>query len=132
MTYFLQATSKTCIFTPSYTIYVANKLPPNSAPLIAHCQSKDDDLGNHTIAVGQNYNWSFCENAAGNTLFFCHLYWGSKQAVFDVFSDPELANKCSKNVCYWEAQSGGIFFNGYYPPKGLEKMYDWNGTKPSA
>lgn len=125
-TYFLQATSQSrnCFLNPTYTVYIGNKLPANSAPLTVRCQSKDDDLGNHTIPVGKNYNWSFCNTFLGSTLFFCHFYWGSKEVVFDAFNRT-LVSICADQKCYWEAEAVGIFFDGFYPPKKLIKQYDW-------
>lgn len=130
--YFLQGVaSRKCIISPKYTVYVANSLPRGSPPLRAHCASGNDDLGTRTIAVGQNINWNFCESVVDNTLFFCHLWWGKKNAVFDVFTS-KTRSYCFTHVCYWEADPEGILFDGVYPPQALVKVYDWNNTKSIA
>ncbi|GER28841.1 plant self-incompatibility protein S1 family [Striga asiatica] len=67
------------------TVHVSNNVP---LPILTfRCQSKDDDLGTHNLTIDQEFKWSFCENVFGRTLYFCHLYWGRKQKVFDVFRD---------------------------------------------
>lgn len=126
----MASNNEKCISTPEYSVYIANILPPNSVPLIAHCASKDVDLGNHTLTLFQNFNWSFCDSSSKNTSFFCHLWWGSKEALFNVFTS-DTRDKCYKNSCYWEARFEGILFDGVYPPnpQTLKKVYNWNDTK---
>ncbi|KAI3474341.1 hypothetical protein Pfo_029173 [Paulownia fortunei] len=127
-TYFLHAMAsdkRKCNFTPKYTVYVANSLPPKSPPLIAHCASKDDDFGNHTLTSGQSFNWSFCDSYIENTLFFCHFWWGTKERAFDVYTSKDKSD-CFKHACYWEADADGIYFDGTYPPQLLSKVYEWN------
>ncbi|PIN07266.1 hypothetical protein CDL12_20172 [Handroanthus impetiginosus] len=109
--------------TYDYTIHVLNKLPQNNK-LRLHCASGDDDLGTHTIDVGYDFHWHFCDGWTGRTLFFCHLYWGSKQIAFYVFRS-KWAYRCWLD-CYWEARSDGIYFSGKNPPGALEKKYDWH------
>ncbi|EYU39840.1 hypothetical protein MIMGU_mgv1a016816mg [Erythranthe guttata] len=38
------------LFNYKYTVYVVNNLPSNSAPLLLHCASGNDDLGDHNTA----------------------------------------------------------------------------------
>ncbi|XP_073282875.1 S-protein homolog 2-like, partial [Primulina huaijiensis] len=96
--------ARICVFTDDYTIYVANKLPPNSDPLQIHCASKNNDLGFHNLTTNQEFNWSFCTRVFGRTLFFCHFWWGKKDVQFDVFKDS-WAKRCSGDQCYWAAKS---------------------------
>ncbi|KAL9165662.1 hypothetical protein ABFS82_06G185400 [Erythranthe guttata] len=114
-----------CILTTKYTVYIVNSLPRNSLPLIAHCASKNDDLGNRTLQAGQSFNWSFCDSYIENTLFFCNFRWGSKHRAFNVYTSKHRAD-CFKKACYWEADPEGILFDGVYPPQALVKLYDWN------
>lgn len=118
-------TSRNChvIINQNYVIHVVNNLPPKSAPLTVHCASGDNDLGTHTLSVNQAFTWGFCESFVSQTLFFCHLWWGSKDIAFNVFT-PELSKRCDEH-CYWAAKSDGIYFSGSYPPGKLEKKYDW-------
>lgn len=55
-----------------------NKLPQNSPPLMVHCASKNDDLGNHTLTFNQEFSWKFCENFFWNTLLHSEATWGKK------------------------------------------------------
>lgn len=66
----------TCFF-EYWEVHVLNHLPDNTNPLRLHCQSRDDDLGFHSISQQQDFNWHFCENFFHTTLFFCHLWWNS-------------------------------------------------------
>ncbi|KAL8052050.1 hypothetical protein ABFX02_06G188200 [Erythranthe guttata] len=116
-----------CIITPKYTIYVANSLPSDSPQLRLHCASKDDDLGFHNLTTGQIFKWDFCNSYIQNTLFFCHLWWGSKDRAFVVFSSKHR-NECFSHSCYWEADPEGILFDGVYPPQILVKYYDWKNA----
>ncbi|GFQ03566.1 hypothetical protein PHJA_002500400 [Phtheirospermum japonicum] len=124
------------------TVYVVNNLPPNSL-LNLHCQSKDDDLGDHTLAVNQvfnwsfyddlgnktlrvneNFHWTFCQNFFGRTLFFCHFYWGSKQRVFTVFKTNPF--KGSYVTHYWLAKKDGFYFSNDNVTQTFTKKYDWS------
>lgn len=53
------------------------------------CQSKDDDLGVHSIAVNEQYEFGFRINIWGTTLFFCHLWYLDKSVTFDAFKADE-------------------------------------------
>ncbi|KAK4403929.1 hypothetical protein Sango_0761500 [Sesamum angolense] len=123
----LQALS--CHIVREYTIHVVNKLPPNSI-LSLHCASGDDDLGTHTVLVNGDYNWKLCDTWTGVTLFFCHLYWDSKQVAFDAFRS-KWSDRCGL-ACYWEARSDGIYFSEKFPPEKLEKKHDWQNKKQAS
>ncbi|KAL7148267.1 hypothetical protein ABFS83_06G166500 [Erythranthe nasuta] len=108
----------------SYTVHVANNLPPNTDRLVVHCASKDDELGYHNLTTKQDFHFHFCKKPKA-TLFFCHLWWGNKNKAFDVFNarwDPDI---CVDHTCYWEAQGDGIYFSGTWPPGELGKAYNW-------
>ncbi|KAI3469942.1 hypothetical protein Pfo_026605 [Paulownia fortunei] len=116
--------ARSCFFTDEYVVHVANNLYAYSKPMVVHCASADDDLGNHTLSYQKDFNWSFCEQLFHRTLFFCHIWWGSKSVAFDVFTSKNR-RACTSHVCYWEAQHDGIYFSGYYPPKDLILAYSW-------
>ncbi|KZV24245.1 hypothetical protein F511_01728 [Dorcoceras hygrometricum] len=117
---------KKCFFTTKYQIYVVNNLPPNSPVLSAHCRSKNDDLGTHTMASGQTYNFNFCENFFLTTLFTCNLRWRGKDKTFPAFNSKWIDSPCDMTGdCYWFAKEDGIYFSDQNPPKRLEKHYDW-------
>ncbi|KAI3469943.1 hypothetical protein Pfo_026606 [Paulownia fortunei] len=124
-TCFLQTMARTCFATPEYKVHIVNDiLPISKSPLLVHCASGDDDLGNHTLYYEGDFNWSFCEHIFFRTLFFCHVRWGSKTISFDAFNSKHNKD-CTSGVCYWEAQTDGIYFSGYYPPEDLKKAYSW-------
>lgn len=112
-----------CIFTIGYHIHITNKIPSNRDPLFIRCQSKDDDLGNHTLTSGQEYVWSFCENFFRNTLFFCHARWGSKNLNFDAFN----AKWGDLDDCFWEAKVDGLYMSTgeNTVPKPFRKYHPW-------
>ncbi|KAG5523588.1 hypothetical protein RHGRI_035402 [Rhododendron griersonianum] len=66
-------------------VQIFSRVPDKPTPLNLRCQSKDDDIGYHTLHTGQDLHWSFNRNFWGTTLFFCHFYWGSKTRVFNVY-----------------------------------------------
>ncbi|KAH6810359.1 hypothetical protein C2S51_024121 [Perilla frutescens var. frutescens] len=71
-----------------YTVHIVNNLPNNSNnPLLIHCASGDDDLGNHSLARTCDFNWSFRMNFFWTTLFFCRFRWEGKNVAHDVFTD---------------------------------------------
>ncbi|KAL7148156.1 hypothetical protein ABFS83_06G159200 [Erythranthe nasuta] len=114
-----------CIFTKKVTVRVSNFLPPNSAPLVLHCASGDNDLGNHTLSVNQNFEWSFCTNFIWTgSLFFCHLWWGPKNVAFESFNQEDYV-RCTVNVFWWSAKSDGIYFTCDGSPLNSTKKYDW-------
>lgn len=113
-----------CIFTAKHRVHVLSNLPPDSEPLKIHCASGDDDLGIHILYPNQDYTWKFCLNFIPNTLFFCHLWWGSKDRAFEVFR--EKLNKVPKDQSWWIAKSDGIYFSDTEQPTELKKKYDWN------
>ncbi|CAI0394512.1 unnamed protein product, partial [Linum tenue] len=55
--------------------------------LTVHCQSKDDDLGGHAVAVGATYHWDFGTNLLGGTLFWCKLAIEDKRIFFVAYDD---------------------------------------------
>ncbi|KAI3472884.1 hypothetical protein Pfo_031200 [Paulownia fortunei] len=126
LTFLLQVMAsekRICLFSRHLTVFVVNGLPPNSPPLLLHCASGDDDLGNHTLTTGQNFHFDFCVNFT--TLFFCHLWWNGKNIAFNVYDSFWPIQFCINNVCYWEAKSDGIYRSKHYPPKNLTKKYNW-------
>lgn len=122
--HFQAAIARSCLFVDKYTIHISNELPPNSQ-LKLHCASKNDDLGNHTLIVGQEYTWSFCENFIPNTLFYCDATWGSKKCHFDAFSSA-WNGRCSHGKCYWEAREDGFYMSSSKDTPSFYKKYaDW-------
>lgn len=125
--------AKTCILSDKYEVHVINKLSSDSPQLKIHCQSKNDDLGDHYPVVNEDFNWSFCHDVFGQTLYFCHFWWDSKDKVFDVFDNryycvdnPDRPNLT--NICKWEVRFDGFYLQQYNDTDKTYYMYhclDW-------
>ncbi|KAL6962101.1 hypothetical protein U1Q18_037055 [Sarracenia purpurea var. burkii] len=115
-----------------FTVHIIDQVPNNPTPLTLRCQSKDDDIGTHTLYTGQEIKWSFKLNPFGRTLFFCHFYWGSKDTSFTVY-DKRIRDDCRRlggiaaprafDVCYWEARTDGFYVSG--DTIQWEKINNW-------
>lgn len=106
-----------CFLSYRVHVHIFSSLPPNSE-LRVHCQSNEDDLGNHTLIRNQDYQFSFCVVPL-STLFFCHLQWLEKGKTFDAFSAKwDLNHPCNVGHCKWEAKSDGIYLAGI-------KTFNW-------
>lgn len=81
-------------------------------PLQVRCQSADDDIGLHTLYMGQELTWRFRPSFFKTTLYWCHFYWGAKQRSFAVY-DPKIVSRCpgaASRFCeyYWVARPTGF------------------------
>lgn len=108
------------VFTSAYTknspskvkVYVMNALPPNSDPLIVHCESMGGDF---SLSGGRSFTWRFSPGYFATT-FYCEFWWNSKIRNVKVFSYLE-PHQCERlepkysNICYWQAREDGIYFN---------------------
>ncbi|KAK4729243.1 hypothetical protein R3W88_022231 [Solanum pinnatisectum] len=101
-------------FNPTITEIFINGLPNDTPPLDVGCKSKDDDLGVHTLKVGERFDFSFHQNFWGNTHFYCNFTWGPKHNDFDVFykgkSPCRFTFFKSDIFCYWLMKDSGIYF----------------------
>ncbi|KAM7461265.1 hypothetical protein LguiA_029386 [Lonicera macranthoides] len=100
-----------------YTVFINNGFEKGN-DITVRCQSKNDDLGFHTLHPGEEFDWSFRENFFATTLFFCHFWWGSKEASFTVF-DQKLSVKCNNpsHQCCWKADGLGV------TPRGVRTYF---------
>ncbi|XP_073137731.1 S-protein homolog 29-like [Henckelia pumila] len=119
--------ARSCTLTSQYDVSIISNLPPNTPELSMTCWSKDDNLGKHTLAPGQNYSFSFCESAWGTSKFTCHVWWiNGKDKTFDVYDSDWDNEPCDKSDhCYWFVQADGIYFANRNPPRRLEIVYPW-------
>ncbi|XP_027368727.1 self-incompatibility protein S1-like [Abrus precatorius] len=90
-----------------------------------HCQSKDNDLGKHIIADGDEFGWDFSDNVTGTTLFFCDLGWEKVEGYhFDAYSFARDMVRCGAAGCSWLVSAEGIYGlnrqTGYW-----EFIYHW-------
>ncbi|THG16906.1 S-protein homolog 5-like [Camellia sinensis] len=99
---------------PTYEVHIINDLPTNSHFfLLVRCQSKDDDFGMHKLESGEEFYWRFKPNIIKTTLFFCHFYWDTKDAIFNVYDRKLDDDYCYKfNTCYWSVRDDGFYFSG--------------------
>ncbi|KAL7109307.1 hypothetical protein ACP275_06G168200 [Erythranthe tilingii] len=118
------SSAKKCILSNEVRVHVSNDLPSNTVPLKLHCASADDDLGNHTLMINQDFSWRFCDGFFWNTLFFCHFWWGPSQIAIDVYSSHWVAQESDDK--YWAARSDGIYFSFFSDPKTFTRRFDWN------
>ncbi|PIN22211.1 hypothetical protein CDL12_05077 [Handroanthus impetiginosus] len=124
--FFLQPMAKKCFLTDKFQVHVVNALPPNSLPLLTHCASGDNDLGNQMLShPNQEFHWSFCESILHNTLFFCTVSWGPKHSSFIAYKSG-WNSKCPSFVCSFAAKTDGIYFSGEIPV-ALNKILSWEG-----
>nr|GEV16807.1 plant self-incompatibility S1 [Tanacetum cinerariifolium] len=66
-----------------WDIYIFNHIKD---PIHVHVKSKDDDLGDHILALNQKEHWSFCENVWKSSMFYADFNGnGTKTASFHVF-----------------------------------------------
>lgn len=114
-----------------YVVTISDQLPNNPSNLTCRCQSKDDDIGYHTLHPGDSFEWKFRTNFQGTTLFFCHFWWGAKQASFVVYNYSMGLNYCNsdyfhRNQCLWNVKEDAFYLNKVVGKhRGWTKMYDW-------
>ncbi|CAL5416646.1 unnamed protein product [Camellia sinensis] len=113
---------------PTYEVHIINDLPTNSHFfLLVRCQSKDDDFGMHKLESGEEFYWRFKPNIIKTTLFFCHFYWDTKDAIFNVYDRKLDDDYCYKfNTCYWSVRDDGFYFSGDNTAQATwSKFNDW-------
>lgn len=115
-----------------YAVYIINNLPNDTEPLIVHCKSGDDDLGQRVLHKNEEFSFSFRRKVLiGSTLYFCHFWWDKKDKSFDVFNNHIAEKDCGKvnsdlNECYWKVQEDGFYFGAHrYPPPEYYKKETW-------
>ncbi|KAL2342385.1 hypothetical protein Fmac_003670 [Flemingia macrophylla] len=110
------------IFDGTKTVRVKNDLN-NGIIIYLHCRSKDDDLGQHSLLVGEQQAWSFQENIFATTLFWCTLVAENWTFKFDVFSakkDSNCIDECNRSI----RSDGAYFWNQL--DKVWEKRFSWS------
>ncbi|CAK9179487.1 unnamed protein product [Ilex paraguariensis] len=128
---YLATSIKAIHITDGYEVHVVNNLPADSAALVIHCQSRDNDLKNYILPVHQDFHWNFHVNIWRTTTFFCHFQWGCFDKSFEVF-DNFLTGKCVHTstpgrICHWSVRTDGFYVAKYDPPYNgpFTKACDW-------
>ena len=92
------------------TIVIKNNFHSNVNSLYVHCRSKDDDIGEHWLAVGQIIAWSFHENVWSTTLFHCYAQWGNQKKYFNAYEYEGTTKNCcvDKGRVTWVLEENGL------------------------
>ena len=119
------------ILLPKIEVGIYNDIHINkTTPLIVHCASKDDDLGNFTLHPKHENHWVFRPSIWGTTRFSCEFLWGRKHRAFRVFND-HWRDRCNapdvhdRNLCFWVVRSDGFYFSNTRIDPDLEKKFTW-------
>ncbi|OVA07077.1 Plant self-incompatibility S1 [Macleaya cordata] len=112
------------------TVWVTNDLGPNT-PLTFHCKSKDDDLGERTLAYKQSWNWSFTINFWWTTLFWCNMWWhdSNGQLVYashDAYKAKRDYREHCRMDCFWSIRKDGWYYGDDAQSEKL--MFTWDTT----
>nr|CAA06689.1 self-incompatibility [Papaver nudicaule] len=93
----------------------------NGKTVEIHCQSGDDDLGNHVVPDGQEVNFSFRESFLENTRFWCDVQWSNEVKYhFDAYwSDRDRLGRCLSQ-CLWTMMEDGLY--GYDQEKQVWEL----------
>ncbi|KAI9177087.1 hypothetical protein LWI28_024352 [Acer negundo] len=88
-----------------------------------HCKSKDDDLGEHVIPYGGNYDFKFTPNYFGYTLYFCGFSWQNQFHIFDIYETLRDYKICDKTCPWFVKSEGPCLFDG--KESGMNICYKW-------
>ncbi|KAL9809282.1 putative plant self-incompatibility S1 [Arabidopsis thaliana] len=105
------------------TLLVKNEL--NNKVLGVRCRSKDDNLGDHILRVGQMTKNNFDDNVWRRTLFWCNLWKGPDFKLHVAFDAYRSQWKADIGPTYlWIAREDGIYYT-QHPETPPKKRYDW-------
>ncbi|KAJ4845865.1 hypothetical protein Tsubulata_048165 [Turnera subulata] len=113
-------------FCSKFRVHIIDGFSSNNLPFLLHCWSKDQDLGNHTLYIGGDFNFHFGTRFwPPYTHFNCDMSWGPKNlhdvTVFDQGKVMDWC--CSSGQCYWRAQDDGLYYSN--DNSTYAKKYDW-------
>ncbi|KAE8076208.1 hypothetical protein FH972_014872 [Carpinus fangiana] len=90
--------------------------------LVIRCQSKDDDLGVHTISYKEVYSFQFRPNFWGTTEFYCSFEWPSQSHSFSIYVASRDQRNC--DTCVWSiTEQRPCMFN--YKTHQYDICYEW-------
>ncbi|KAI3952815.1 hypothetical protein MKX01_006858 [Papaver californicum] len=103
------------------TVTVTNDISP-SVTLAFHCKSADDDLGDHSVAYKNYWDWRFYVNFFDTTLYWCNFWWVDengkhRQEGFQIFKAERDMDRCGYD-CRYDIRSDGV-----YSYTGVSKPY---------
>ncbi|KAJ0091855.1 hypothetical protein Patl1_26798 [Pistacia atlantica] len=110
-----------------YKVHIINGFTSNENPLIAHCKSKDNDIGEHVLWMNNEFKFEFKKNIFGTTRFWCDMRHGSVQKTIDVF---RVGHESYESVychytgnCFWSTREDGFYFSN--DNESWLKRYEW-------
>ncbi|CAL1358799.1 unnamed protein product [Linum trigynum] len=103
-------------------IHVTNML--SNKIMIVHCRSKDDNLGGHAIAIGEEVSWHFDPDYFGLTTFWCDLAVEDKRLSFTAFND----DGDKPYIESWEVYDDGVYGNRSLPGERFMGAWRQIGT----
>uniref|UniRef100_A0A516IJJ9 S-protein homolog n=1 Tax=Turnera subulata TaxID=218843 RepID=A0A516IJJ9_9ROSI len=127
---FLASANSSLNFDPfgnRYRVHVINGFSSNDQPMFIHCWSRNDDLGNHTLYIGGDFNFGFrLRIIPPPTHFYCDFKRGADHLTeVTVFDEDEVLGLCNDtHKCYWRGQDDGLFFSN--DNSSYSKRYLWD------
>ncbi|CAF2078312.1 hypothetical protein Bca4012_090522 [Brassica carinata] len=93
---------------PRTTVVIINDLE-GSLPLRYHCKSKDDDLGDRTMAPRGSWFFEFKPSIFGNTKFYCSFSWENELHYLDIYKQDRdrLFAEFGCRRCEWKIHKNG-------------------------
>ncbi|CAK7346262.1 unnamed protein product [Dovyalis caffra] len=85
-------------------VQVINSLPPNSQTLQVSCDTENIDLGEHTLSVGQVYEWK----VEKKSIYYCAAQWKLYFASWHAFELPRDENR---EMVYWAVRKDGFYLS---------------------
>uniref|UniRef100_A0A516IJI7 S-protein homolog n=1 Tax=Turnera subulata TaxID=218843 RepID=A0A516IJI7_9ROSI len=110
-----------------YRVHVINGFSSNDQPMFIRCWSRHDDLGNHTLYIGGDFNFYFgLRLLPPFTHFYCDFKWGTNYLPeVTVFDEDEVMPLCYyTHKCYWRGQDEGLFFSN--DNSSYSKTHPWH------
>ncbi|KAJ4850198.1 hypothetical protein Tsubulata_027134 [Turnera subulata] len=113
-------------FCHMFRVHVIDGMSSNAQPLLLHCWSRDQDLGNHTLYIGGDFNFRFGVRVVPPfTHFTCDMRWAQKHQTVTVFNRIQVEDWCcNSGQCYWRAQDDGIYYSN--DNSAYKKIYVWS------
>ncbi|OMP09171.1 Plant self-incompatibility S1 [Corchorus olitorius] len=110
-----------------FKVHILNGFEDNAKPLLVHCRSKNDDLGNQILWKGKEFQFEFRIHWFKTTHFTCNFDWASKKLDdITVFKNDQHAESyacVATGNCFWKAAMDGLYFSNN--DQNWVKKFDW-------
>ncbi|MCL7048702.1 hypothetical protein MKW94_017423 [Papaver nudicaule] len=110
-------------------VSVANDIS-EGVELHIHCRSKEDDLGEHTLTYGNQFDWKFRIDLFVRTLFSCNMSWTDVDGKlvrggYAMYNAERDWYRC-ENQCHFSVRKDCVY--GYFKAKdAFECVYRFPG-----